>query len=256
MASSAPTIIDLKLQFLTSQILALSTPLSPSSAFVSSNSSAEENTLRQRSIDDALHKLNGLLKKHNRLAYGPQAKRHVAEQVDRLYWVAGERGVHGSGEEWVERGVDYRESRTCVLLPGYRRTNDWTGRENIIEELPEEWSEEAAAKAPEQAQKYKELQQKLAGLNEMRKQARERAEGYKAFKGTLDLLAGEAAGLQDNLVTKNGKVEEELEKMRRLMLRVERGMNVLDEKNADEDDMDVDDVGLQEGKILRLLGGA
>ncbi|PMD44941.1 hypothetical protein L207DRAFT_562235 [Hyaloscypha variabilis F] len=237
MASSAPTIIDLKLQFLTSQILALSTPLSPSSAFVSSNSSAEENTLRQRSIDDALHKLNGLLKKHNRLAYGPQAKRHVAEQVDRLYWVAGERGVHGGGEEWVERGVDYR-------------------RENIIEELPEEWSEEAAAKAPEQAQKYKELQQKLAGLNEMRKQARERAEGYKAFKGTLDLLAGEAAGLQDNLVTKNGKVEEKLEKMRRLMLRVERGMNVLDEKNADEDDMDVDDVGLQEGKILRLLGGA
>ncbi|KAN0113073.1 Kinetochore Sim4 complex subunit Fta4 [Hyaloscypha variabilis] len=237
MASSAPTIIDLKLQFLTSQILALSTPLSPSSAFVSSNSSAEENALRQKSIDEALHKLNGLLKKHNRLAYGPQAKRHVAEQVDRLYWVAGERGVQGGGEEWVERGVDYR-------------------RENIIEELPEEWSEEAAAKAPEQAQKYKELQQKLAGLNERRKQARERVEGYKAFKETLDLLAGEAAGLQDNLVTKNGKVEEELEKMRRLMLRVERGINVLDEKNADEDDMDVDDDGLQEEKILRLLGGA
>jgi hypothetical protein len=115
MATSAPTIIELKLQFLTSQILALSRPLSPSSTFLNSNSSAEENALRQKSIDDALHKLNGLVKKHNRLAYGPQAKRHVAEQVDRLYWVAGERGVHGGGEEWAEKGVDYRKSSICKV---------------------------------------------------------------------------------------------------------------------------------------------
>jgi Kinetochore complex Fta4 of Sim4 subunit, or CENP-50 len=123
--------------------------------------------------------------------------------------------------------------------------------------LPEEWSEEAEAKAPEQAQKYKDLQQKLTKLNERRKQARERVEGYKAFKESLDLLAGEEAGLQENLVTKNGEVEVELEKMRRLMLRVERGMNGLEDKGADEgDEMDVDGEGLEEGKILRLLASA
>jgi hypothetical protein len=123
--------------------------------------------------------------------------------------------------------------------------------------LPEEWSEEAESKAPEQAQKYKDLQQRLAELNERRKQARERVEGYKAFKEVLDLLAGEEAGLQENLVTKNGEVEEELEKMRRLMLRVERGMNGLEDKDADEgNEMDLDGEGLKEGKILRLLGGA
>jgi hypothetical protein len=116
MATSTPTIIDLKLQFLNSQILALSSPLSPSDTFLDSNSSAEEDALRQKAIDEALHKLNGLLKKHNRLAYGPQAKRHVAEQVDRLYWVAGERGAHGVGEEWAEKGTDYRESLKAVLL--------------------------------------------------------------------------------------------------------------------------------------------
>jgi hypothetical protein len=124
MASSAPTIIDLKLQFLNSQILALSNPLSPSSTFLDSNSSTEENTLRQKAIDEALHKLNGLLKKHNRLAYGPQAKRHVAEQVDRLYWVAGDRGVHGGGEEWAEKGTDYREPGICVLLMVYGQLMD------------------------------------------------------------------------------------------------------------------------------------
>lgn len=107
MASNAPTIIDLKTSFLHAQILALSQPLRPSSDFASSIS-AEENALRQKSIDDALYKLNGLLRKHNKLAYGPQAQRHVAEQVDRLYWAAGERGVNLDVEEWAARGADYR----------------------------------------------------------------------------------------------------------------------------------------------------
>jgi hypothetical protein len=94
-------------------------------------------------------------------------------------------------------------------------------------------------------------------LNERRKQARERVEKYKAFKETLDLFASEESGLQENLVTKNGEVEEELEKMRRLMLRVERGMNGLAEKTSREgDEMDVDEEGFKEAKILRLIGGA
>ena len=104
---SAPTIIDLKKHFLRTQILQLSQPLRPSQDFLASNTSAAETALRAKAIDDALHKLNAQLKKHNKLAYGPQATRHVAEQIDRLYWNAGERGVDGGGEEWCERGVDY-----------------------------------------------------------------------------------------------------------------------------------------------------
>ena len=97
----------------------------------------------------------------------------------------------------------------------------------------------------------------MCELNERRKQARERVVGYKSFKGALDLLAGEEAGLQENLVTKNGEVEEELEKMRRLVLRVERGMNSLEDKVTGEgDEMDVDGERLEHGKLLRLLAGA
>jgi hypothetical protein len=103
---AAPTIIDLKTTFLRQQILLLSQPLKPSSDFLASNASSTDNTLRQRSIDDALHKLNTQLRKHNKLAYGPQATRHVAEQIDKLYWNAGERVVTVGGEEWCERGVD------------------------------------------------------------------------------------------------------------------------------------------------------
>ena len=105
MATSVPTIIDLKTSFLRAQILALQKPLRPSSDF---SISGEENALRQKSIDDALNKLNGLLKRHNKVAYGPQAQRHVAEQVDRLYWNAGERSIVGDVEDWMRRGADYR----------------------------------------------------------------------------------------------------------------------------------------------------
>lgn len=122
MTTSAPTIIDLKTSFLRSQILLLSQPLHPSPEFLTSIS-GEENALRQKSIDEALYKLNGLLKKHNKLSYGPQALRHVAEQVDRLYWNSGERGAVGEGEEWAEKGADLRESLNCFLWVvrfGYR----------------------------------------------------------------------------------------------------------------------------------------
>ncbi len=114
--------------------------------------------------------------------------------------------------------------------------------------MPEEWSEEAEKKAPEQGRRYKELQQKLIELNERRKAAREKMENYKALKQLIDLL-GEDAGVQDNLVIKNGEVEVELEKMRRLMVRVERGIGGLEET---QDNMDID-VEEGESKILALL---
>ena len=129
MATNAPTIIDLKTAFLRSQILALSQPLRPSPNLQFSISE-EENSLRQKAIDDALYKLNGLLKKHNRLSYGPQAQRHVAEQVDRLYWEAEEKDVNVGAKEWADRGADLREfyrynASTRVLFMDLRGGKDY-----------------------------------------------------------------------------------------------------------------------------------
>lgn len=124
MAASAPTIIDLKISFLRAQILSLSQPLRPSAKFTETNSFIEENALQQKNIDEALYKLNGILKKHNKLSYAPQAQRHVAEQVDRLYWNAGERGVNviGAGEEWSAKGSDYSKSYTKQAFSVDRHT--------------------------------------------------------------------------------------------------------------------------------------
>lgn len=68
-------------------------------------------------------------------------------------------------------------------------------------------------------------------------------------------LFGEDAGVQSNLVTKNGEIEEELERTRRLMLRVERGLAGLEERNDDGEEMDIDMEGEDQRKLLGLLGG-
>ena len=128
----------------------------------------------------------------------------------------------------------------------------------MIEKLPDEWSEEAEERAPAEATKYIEVRERLVGLNEKRKAARERVEMYRAARELLDPFEGEEAGLQENLVTKNGELERELERMRMLMLRVERGVTGLEEKGgdrSDEMDLDVDLDQEEEKRLLALLGG-
>ncbi len=133
---------------------------------------------------------------------------------------------------------------------------DHTGEDSIIEQLPEEWSEEAEEKAPEQAQRYKDLQQKLVELNERRRVAKDRLENSKRVMKLLSPF-DEEGGLQGNLVVKNGELEEELERMRRLMLRFERARDGMGEgtKSGDDGNVDVDMEGVEERKILTLLSG-
>tara|TARA_R110002060_G_scaffold19655_2_gene26873 strand:+ start:2317 stop:2739 length:423 start_codon:yes stop_codon:yes gene_type:complete len=129
------------------------------------------------------------------------------------------------------------------------------GDEIVIEQLPEEWSENASTTAPEQAAKFTELSRKLTALSEQRRIAKERVKRYKHFMEMVGLF-GEDAGVQDNLVSRNGDVEVELEKMRRLMLRVERGVGALEGKGQGEEmDVHIEFEGEEDGKILALLGG-
>ena len=132
-----------------------------------------------------------------------------------------------------------------------------TGQPDIIDQLPSEWDEEAEARVPVEAARFKELQSRLVELNQKRVAARERLENSERLRGLLDLFGGEA-GLQDNLVVRNGEVEEELERMRRLMLRFERAREGADhgdrEGRGGEDDGDVDMEGVEESKIMSLLG--
>ena len=104
MAEPAPTIIDLKLAFLRSQIQALTAPVRIPQSYRPS----VDQPLRQKAIDDALYQLNAKIQEHSKLVYSSLAQRHVAEQIDALYWMAGERDVNGNLEvERLEMGTDF-----------------------------------------------------------------------------------------------------------------------------------------------------
>jgi hypothetical protein len=126
--------------------------------------------------------------------------------------------------------------------------------EEIIEQLPATWSEEAESVAPEKAARYKELQTRLAELNERRKVTRARVERYRALKELLGPFE-EGADVQGNLVVKKGEVEKELERMKLLMVRVQRGVQGLEPKEVDGDEMDIDVEGDELEKVLAVLGG-
>lgn len=87
-----PTIISLKQAFLTTQTRLLSQPLAPSRAWLAANTNADAgDAIPERVLEDALVRANQALLQHERRVHPPQATHHVAEQIDQLYWNAGER---------------------------------------------------------------------------------------------------------------------------------------------------------------------
>lgn len=92
-----PTVITLKTSFLSAQTRLLAQPIAPSRAWRNANDEAED-AISERALDDALFRLNHLLQQHSRRVHAPQATRHVAEQIDSLYWNAAERSLDQDGE--------------------------------------------------------------------------------------------------------------------------------------------------------------
>lgn len=160
----------------------------------------------------------------------------MGEQIDKLYWNKGDRGVvgvSGVGEEWRDRAGDLRD-------------------EDVIAQIPEEWQ---STRAPEASARFTELQERLKELDGRRKVAREKVEGYRKMRELLEPFGEEEGRLQENIVTKNGEVEKELERMRMLMLRVERGVGGLEERGNGEE-MDVDWVEEGRKKVDAILKGS
>lgn len=207
------TILDLKLSFLQSQIQLLSAPLSIPSNYAPVN---EENALREKNIDQALEKLNESIRKHSHLSFSSQTMRHVAEQIDKLYWLAGARDV-GPVTEGLERGTDYTADKNIAVLP-----------DNWPEEEEEEGDEDRRAA-------YVEAVERLKGLDAQRRELRERVRGYRALKEILTPLDGVGENVQPNLVTRDGELEKELERMRLLVARVRGRVETFPERKKGGD---------------------
>ncbi|ROV98561.1 hypothetical protein VSDG_04359 [Cytospora chrysosperma] len=286
MAPSAPTIPTLKQDFLTTQTRLLSQPLQPSRTWRRANDSSEDR-LPEKAVDDALFRLNHTLQQHARRVYAPQATRHVAEQIDRLYLGVGGDGSgndadgKGEGEEaWRLVGADYADADTVSCLPPA-------------------WEPRREADAhPLEAKRYAELVARAQDLSARRQEAEARVRRLRRMRTLLAPFGGDTAGaggsaaasspgggqgggegvgedvspgapgggVQENLVTRDGEVEKELERMRMLLVRVGDKVARLKGREGDEegdedlfgdgDAMVVDDVEVEERrKVEGLLDG-
>ncbi|KAK5994875.1 hypothetical protein PT974_03262 [Cladobotryum mycophilum] len=219
--ATAPTIPALKQAFITTQTNLLSQPVAPSRAWRISNDASDQ-PIPERLVDEALASLNHTIQQHCRRVYAPQASRNVAEQISNAY----------------SRDVERKVGGTDDAEGALEETHD-----EAIEALPETWSSEKDINAyPMEANRYKEAVQQLADLNEQRKALRLRVERLRRLQSTIEPLrtTDGGVGVQENLATRDGPVEKELEKMRFLLARVAGRVGVLSSARASQESSSVE----------------
>ncbi|KAI1178077.1 kinetochore Sim4 complex subunit Fta4 [Nemania sp. FL0916] len=277
-----PTLIAHKSDFLAKQTLQLSQGLQPSQAWRNANTRAaaagegdngKSGGLSTRAVDDAVYRLNHALTQHARRVYAPQATRHVAEQIEGLFYAEAERALRGD-DEGDEGGGG--EGELGGERRGLREGADFATDEAIAS-LPPTWDVQKPREAtdhPLEAQRYAQLAGTLTTLSTRRQELRERVQRLRRMAAVLapfettqhqddDTTTLTAGGMntsvQDNLITRNGEVERELERMRLLLARVAGRVAQLPDKNKSSDQdggvaaeaMDLDAV--QRDKVDRLL---
>lgn len=131
-----------------------------------------------------------------------------------------------------------------------------TAKPETIEALPDAWDNESeAARQPEEAEHYAELVNHLKSLKERKEEMRAKIERYKALKSDLEPLNEPSRNVQENLCTRNSAVEEELQKMRMLLARVNGRLETLPPATAAREDSGDPMEGLDDEKKMGVLFG-
>lgn len=232
--SAPPTITQIKEHFVANQVLQLSssTTLNPSPAFQAANEQADQ-SLDPRHIQSAVTAVEGAVQAHYRRIFVPQANRAVAEQISDTYTKEADRKLRRDGDEDVN---------------GDGERGDGIGKEldladaKTIASLPAAWPSERDVTAhPMEAKRYADAVQTLTTLQTQREELELRVQRLRRLETIVDPLKTTSAedeegsnSVQDNIVTRGGAVEKELERMRMLLVRVVGRVGTLPEAEATE----------------------
>ncbi|KAK2807964.1 hypothetical protein FQN50_005206 [Emmonsiellopsis sp. PD_5] len=250
---SSKTITELKTSFARDQIRLLSTALTPSENW-RDYGPAFENDIPEKAVEEVLMKLNAHLRKHNRAAFSSQAIHHVARQIETLYWNAIDPEVGGEGAGGglvVERGTDLTSSRTISRLP-----EEWRGDHDDADD--DDVNED-------EKMRYTTLHHRLTTLSAQRAHHQARLAQYKQLQELLQPFREPQTTIQPNLVTRDGELGQELDRMRMLVAkvtgRVRGGSGRVEggfeeggghgEEDGEEEDVDVD-VDARLAKVLEV----
>lgn len=214
MSSGPPTITQLKERFISAQTTLLARPPHPSSTFRASNEQSES-PLDPRVLAVVTQVVEQLVQDHCRRTYAPQANRALAEQINEGYNLEAERRLErdAEGGEGIGKEADLVDPRA-------------------IDNLPAVWPiEKDVTKHPMEAKRFAEATDRLKTLNNERNEAKQRVERLRRIKTTIEPLQTKegGVGIQENLITRNGELEKELDKMRTLLVRVAGRVGTLPE---------------------------
>ncbi|KAI9866097.1 MAG: hypothetical protein M1813_001658 [Trichoglossum hirsutum] len=229
------TIISLKKRFIASQVRLLNGPLRPSRDWQENAPRTEHGDLNEHIVGEALYRLNNLARHHNKTAYSSHAQRHVAEQIEALYWSAGEVDRAIMVDDALDRGVDLRQP------------------ENIAR-LPEQWPDEEGEEN-DNLGRYEGLYDSLTSLSEKIYARRQRLAQFKRLQQLLKPFENPQENIQPNIVTRDGELGRELDRMRILMARVAGRVGELERQpnGENEEDAKMKDETIQE-KLQGIVG--
>ncbi|KAF9883732.1 hypothetical protein FE257_003024 [Aspergillus nanangensis] len=198
---STRTISEVKSSFIRAQVRILSERLEAPEDWRSYATEPGEDDLGDKVVGDVLQKLNASLRQHNRIVYSSQATQHVAQQVASLYWSSVIQATRDQNS--LERGV--------------QKSVDLSGHMNI-NQLPVELVDPSASE--EEHRRYQELRERLLELDNRRQQRQRRLDQLRRLQRLLEPFQSPQTHVQPNLVTRDGELVQELEKMRSLVARV------------------------------------
>ncbi|KAK1971429.1 hypothetical protein LZ32DRAFT_605273 [Colletotrichum eremochloae] len=212
MQAPPPTVIAQKQAFLAAQNRLLSQPLQPSPSWLAANEAAEA-PIPDPVVEHVVARLNTAVLQHSRRAYSHQASRHVAEQIDALY---------------LSQPFTRHEDEPGEGLP---LSLDLT-EDAVVKSLPSTWpADREVTKYPMEARRYAEQVGRLKSLVERRQQVEAHVGRVRRMEALLGPLRSDSdgRGVQENLVTRDGEIEKEMEKMRVLLARVGGRVSLLPE---------------------------
>ena len=187
------TILASKSAFIQTQIRLLARPLSLPPGFT------EQTNLPPKVLDQVLRATNRQLARHNKTVYDALAVRSIAEQLDTLYWQATTTPADSGQHEDDGQGTD------DVL----RRDDDLTQPE-VIAQLDVDMVE---------TEEFAGLLERLRRLDERREVVRRRKEKFVRLRSELEFLR-EGTVVQRSLVTRDGKLAEQVDRARVLGVRI------------------------------------
>ncbi|RPB12204.1 hypothetical protein P167DRAFT_545724 [Morchella conica CCBAS932] len=206
MTTPTASIRDLKKGFISSQLRTLSTPIEPPRSWQSQLPESPAGDLPDSVVAQALYKCNPLPSPSSFppaparwlliMVYSAQALSHVVSQVQDLYEQPQQ--PDDAEEGVLRRGVDLREAENIALLPDTYPTT--TATDNSAADL----------------EQYQELHARLTALSAAVQAQRQRHAYYSHLQGLVEPFRAPVESVQPNLVTRDGALAAELERMRML----------------------------------------